>query len=945
MELARFPSLGGFSVRSILTFVLAVLVTVLLWAILIPTTTHAATEATWNGDTILFDGKVYQKAPNEFSTSHGLPEGTAIYVYYSPNNIEAAAKEAWFIYFASGTDPPSATSAEFVKYDYDAGDKTFSNPKDRQDIVMTPEGQESTYSSCTVTGGLGWIICPVTVFLADSMDTLFGFIASFLVVQPLTVTGTDNGLYTAWNVMRNIANIAFVIAFLLIIYSQLTNTGLTNYSLKKIIPRLVIAAVLVNISFIISAVAVDISNIIGYSLQDVLETIRKDVFHISDNTLGDGMNSGWSVVAAAILGGGGAVVGTIYAVSSGAVYLLVPLLVLLVLTALLVLIVLAARQAIIIVLIIIAPLAFVANLLPNTEKWFGKWRDLFMTMLIFFPAFSLVFGGAQLAGQIIIMNAGDNLIMVLFGMAVQVAPLVITPLLLRLSGNLLGRIAQIANNPSKGFLDRNKKWAQDRAELRRQKSVAGGFSGRNPARWGAGMVRANDYRRRNLQSKLDTAKQRAENSYHKSGAYHDLHEDAHDAQLQKEAIENTNKAQILRHANTKGSRLNISTLEVENAKVAVERGTAESGHMLSAYRAGIYDTSGEQHLADLQRRMSENVIRTAAWKQGEQNNQYVQQRGISERMRTDQSLLDIAQGNGTPELLTIGRERAQANAVATLTKLNKDARDNVITLMETEAVEAEMSVKDYAIKNIVAKAASGDHTVRARISRNQLEAALEIAASDGQVTVFDDMRANEYVDQTVVDAVVARNVNTMKAKGGFHIQADPKLSLQRYLAEFNSGNHSKGSTEEEVRNAFLRDQSIARIETLSNTTAENLGGMKYGAFAKFYSDIVKPDANGNTLLDVIRTSNGVPVDADGNVDENMVATLEKIYESFHEGLSDPSTRATMTDRLAFAREIEEKVRTKFFPGRPAPDMPETVRQIPTEPVDTTAGSPTEASSN
>jgi hypothetical protein len=121
--------------------------------------------------------------------------------------------------------------------------------------------------------------------------------------------------------------------------------------------------------------------------------------------------------------------------------------------------------------------------------------------------------------------------------------------------------------------------------------------------------------------------------------------------------------------------------------------------------------------------------------------------------------------------------------------------------------------------------------------------------------------------------------------------------------------------------------------------------MKYGAFAKFYSDIVKPDANGNTLLDVIRTSNGVPVDADGNVDENMVATLEKIYESFHEGLSDPSTRATMTDRLAFAREIEEKVRTKFFPGRPAPDMPETVRQIPTEPVDTTAGSPTEASSN
>ena len=75
------------------------------------------------------------------------------------------------------------------------------------------------------------------------------------------------------------------------------------------------------------------------------------------------------------------------------------------LVLLLVLLIMAARQALIVILIIISPLAFVCYLLPGTEKWFKKWRDLFFTMLVFFPAFAVIFGGAQLAGIIIIQNA------------------------------------------------------------------------------------------------------------------------------------------------------------------------------------------------------------------------------------------------------------------------------------------------------------------------------------------------------------------------------------------------------------------------------------------------------------------------------------------------------------------------------------------------------------
>lgn len=39
---------------------------------------------------------------------------------------------------------------------------------------------------------------------------------------------------------------------------------------------------------------------------------------------------------------------------------------------------LIARKALIVILIVISPLAFVAFLLPNTEKFFSKWRSTFV---------------------------------------------------------------------------------------------------------------------------------------------------------------------------------------------------------------------------------------------------------------------------------------------------------------------------------------------------------------------------------------------------------------------------------------------------------------------------------------------------------------------------------------------------------------------------------------
>lgn len=571
MEMTRFPSYRGFSVRSILGFALAVIITALLWAILASPAAHAATTATWNGNNILFDNHAYGKAGKEINQKLGLADDIAVYSYIPQTNGSANAKatEAHFIYFASGVDPPKATTADYVLYDLDNG--IYSNARAKQSIEITPNGKEdSVASSCSVSG-IGWIVCPVSVFLADSMDFLFEQIQGFLEVKPLSLNfNASNGMYTAWNVMRSLANVAFIIAFLIIIYSQLTGMGVGSYGIKKLLPRLIIAAVLVNISFLVCAVAIDASNIIGNGLHDILQAIRRDTFNITDDTAGLNAGNGWSNLTAIILGGGGAIWGVGYAVSSGAVTALVPMLVLLALTLFVVFVILAARQAIIFLLVIIAPLAFVANLLPNTEGLFNKWRKLLTTMLVFYPAFALIFSGAQLAGQLIIQNSNGNILNVLFGMAVQIAPLAITPIIFKLSGSLLSRIGALVNNPNKGPVDRTRKWADRKAGLINSNTRKRGATSRNFLN-PANLVRSLSD---NAKNDADSTKANDQDSENRrmthSRRYGHIYSNQAHADLVRDRVHNDHAEHVERQKSQQGSRFYNSAANAVVSKENLE---------------------------------------------------------------------------------------------------------------------------------------------------------------------------------------------------------------------------------------------------------------------------------------------------------------------------------------------------------------------------------------
>ncbi|MEO5950680.1 MAG: hypothetical protein ABIQ04_04485 [Candidatus Saccharimonadales bacterium] len=479
--------------RLLFVFVLAAVMAILSGILFTAQPAHAApADATWSGQSINYDGKTYSGPIDSVATdSHKITPKSKLYVYTDPAPVGTVQvqRKAYFIYFAPGLDPGKESSASYVNYDFTPPD-VYSKPSSVTKINITPQTSASNNTTSCAVDGIGYIICPVTNFLAKGMDWLFGILSSFLVVRPIE-SSQDTPLYKAWTVMQSFANVAFVIAFLVLIYSQITGGIMTNYGIKKLLPRLIVAAILVNISYWICAVAVDVSNILGYSIQDVFLGIRDQLVGPSGNgwhitswqVITGAVLSGATVLGAGVIAGHGALAATGGSFAS-AIYLLLPALALVVLAIVVAVLILAARQAIITILIVLSPLAFVAFLLPNTEKMFNKWRELFTTMLVLFPMFSIVFGGAQLAGTAIIQNA-DSLLVVILGMIVQIAPVVITPLLIKLSGSLLGRIAGMVNNPKKGFVDRTRNWGKERSDLHKARALGTSANGRQFLRRGA----------------------------------------------------------------------------------------------------------------------------------------------------------------------------------------------------------------------------------------------------------------------------------------------------------------------------------------------------------------------------------------------------------------------------------------------------------------------------
>lgn len=252
----------------------------------------------------------------------------------------------------------------------------------------------SQVSSCSLEQ-IGWIACPIVRSVAKIADSAWTFITKDFLVVDVNFFDRSSATSAVWGAMRNIANVLFVMAFLVVVYSLLTSTGISSYDLKRLVPRLLVAAILVNVSFYICQLAVDLATVAGAAILDVIRSIlgegtitgmpmdkdRTDMQVLSEITVSTLANNevAWILLAPIV-----AIVFSAAILSS------------------VILVILILRKVVVVALILVSPLAFVAYLLPNTEQYFSKWLKLFVHMLLIFPIVSILLGTGQIVSAAII---------------------------------------------------------------------------------------------------------------------------------------------------------------------------------------------------------------------------------------------------------------------------------------------------------------------------------------------------------------------------------------------------------------------------------------------------------------------------------------------------------------------------------------------------------------
>lgn len=328
------------------------------------------------------------------------------------------------------------------------------------------DGANGEMANCFQNAGaLGWIICPLIYTLRDAAQGIFsGFIEPLLrvhdsIIGELSKNDNTSTMYQAWSTFRNIGNILFVIALLFVIFSQVTGIGIDNYGIKRILPKLIVTAIIVNFSYIICGLLVDLSNIVGNSIKNIFESVQF--------TAGDKPSDGLGPVGiitflvAAISGGAAAVAGVTVAGSiiggGGLLTILVPILTFLasaVIAGFFAMLMLGVRQALVIIMIVISPVAFVLYAIPNTNPIFKKWFTLFRGLLMLYPVYCFMVGAGFMASKLIINGSNEFYLQLVAGL-ISIAPYFAVPTMTKNAMKgfdaAIGGIARLQSRASGGL--------------------------------------------------------------------------------------------------------------------------------------------------------------------------------------------------------------------------------------------------------------------------------------------------------------------------------------------------------------------------------------------------------------------------------------------------------------------------------------------------------------
>lgn len=249
----------------------------------------------------------------------------------------------------------------------------------------------------------GFIVrCLLWVFYALFILTMgkIATIAMRVVIWTSTFSGftTLAAVQEAWVTVRDFSNLFFIVILLFIAFGTILK--IEAYSYKKLLPKMIVAAILINFSKLICSVLVDASQIVMLTFVNAYKDAASQGLYIafglgsllelgSPGVLGSADNSDiiWTEMD--------------FLVAAAAAGAMITVMAVLMITFV---IVLCARIVFIWTLTILSPLAFATSVLPATQKYSQQWWSTFGRYVVVGPLLSFFIWLALF----MVIKAGSN---------------------------------------------------------------------------------------------------------------------------------------------------------------------------------------------------------------------------------------------------------------------------------------------------------------------------------------------------------------------------------------------------------------------------------------------------------------------------------------------------------------------------------------------------------